>query len=214
MNVFDRLQETIAKFPGIGPRQARRIAFFLGQVQPEFRTKLLFELKQLHDTATTCSVCGRQIMHASMNSKEAAPLCSICADTSRDQRVRMIVSTSLDIEAIEKTGAYRGTYYVFGPHIALSHKEPSTDDRIKRLMNFFSKIHKDTLKEIIISLSATPEGQHTAHSIHTALNSLDTLREEHVHISQLGRGMSTGTEIEYIDEGTFTAAFSGRKQLP
>lgn len=214
MHAFDRLQELISQLPGIGPRQARRIVFFLGQTAPEYRTRLIHALEQLHTTATTCTECGKQIMQSSAAVQDTQPLCPICADSTRDRSTRMIVSSTLDIEAIEKTHSYKGVYYVFGPHISLSRKEPSADDRIKRLVNFFSNKHKETLKEIIISLSATPEGQHTAHLIYTTLQTLDRVRNENVHISQLGRGMSTGTEIEYIDQGTFSAAFTGRTQLP
>ncbi|HRH25943.1 MAG TPA: toprim domain-containing protein [Candidatus Paceibacterota bacterium] len=210
MNAIDSLQEIIARLPGIGPRQARRIVFSIAQQGSDFRGRFIRELERLSDTTAECTLCRRQTLKADLHSDGA---CSICSDSTRDTSTRMIVSTSLDLEAIERTGAYRGVYYVFGPLVPLSptsFQETSAENRINTLLNFLSRNNNVLLKEIVISFSATADGQHTSHVIAERIRNSQEQTLVSVPITVLGRGMSTGTEIEYIDEGTFAAAFKGR----
>ncbi|MFA6432370.1 MAG: toprim domain-containing protein [Candidatus Paceibacterota bacterium] len=201
MDSLRRLEEIFAHFPGIGPRQAKRFVYHLLAKSPasikEF-TQLVEEVKR---STAQCSSCHRFFM--GMNAK--ASDCSVCSDTSRDQSTLMVVARDSDFESIEKSGAYKGLYFILGGTVPILDKEPEKRIRLKPLLERAGK--KDSgLNEIILSLNATPDGENTAEIVRDALIKL----KGSFKVSILGRGLSTGSELEYTDGDTIKSALQNR----
>jgi len=194
---IQHLIDEFAKLPSIGPRQAARFVFYLLN-QPKEETekfaKKLFILKKIK----YCSFCNRA-MEAT-----ATHLCEICKNTNRERTAICIVEKDTDIESIEKTKRYNGIYYVIG-----------TEDKnrqLHRLKDLISRIKKSKkeLNEIIIATDATTGGETIALYAARCLDELKKIYPQ-LKITRLGRGLSTGSELEYMDEDTLTNALLGRK---
>jgi len=119
----------------------------------------------------------------------------------------MIVARDTDLETVEKSGAYAGLYFVLGGTVPLMEAEPEKRIRLKALVEKAAAA-SDSLKEIILSLNATPDGEHTANLVHSALK--DGLSGRSIKITVLGRGLSTGAELEYVDGETIRSALKNR----
>ncbi len=200
---MDPLSQLIEKFresPGIGPRQARRFAFFLLSRPTNFLEDLIDLIHKVKQTMRTCSECRRHF-----TSEQQAMVCSICSDQSRDSSTLMIVARDTDFEAIEKTRAYKGRYFILGGTVPILDKEPERRIRIRELI---SHIQKTPAQEIILSLNANPEGEHTADYVVNAIQQDTRLRS--ISITILGRGLSTGSELEYADAYTLEHAIKYR----
>jgi recombination protein RecR len=200
MNPIDKLTEYFQEFPGIGPRQAKRFVYFLmtrSNGHLEDIARLILDIKK---QVKTCSSCFRFF-----TSTTVAPLCPICSDKNRDDSILMIVSRDVDLETIEKSRAYRGKYFVLGGTVPILEKEPERKVRSRELV---SKVSTSTLKEVILSMNVTPDGEHTADYIKSLLRPI--LEPNNTKITLLGRGLSTGSELEYSDADTITNALKGR----
>ncbi|KKR39023.1 MAG: Recombination protein RecR [Parcubacteria group bacterium GW2011_GWB2_40_8] len=196
MAVFnmDKLIEYFLKFPGIGPRQAKRFAYFIA-AQDESYVKNLAELiLKVKRNSRTCVGCFR-IFDAAGDGR----LCDICSSPSRGGSI-MVVEKNVDLENIEKSGAYRGKYFVLGGVMPLT----GNNKNGIRLKELFEKIKKEKPEEIILATSATTEGENTNRYIENILNPLG------VKITKLGRGLSVGAELEYSDGRTIANALEGR----
>ncbi len=203
MDPLHKLVEMFREFPGIGPRQARRFAFFLLSRPNNFLEDLVNTIHEVKRTMRFCSLCKRHF-----TSEKPQTLCSICSNPDRDTTTLMVVARDTDMEAIEKTRAYRGFYFILGGTIPILDKDPENRIRIRDLEQ---RIQSTPAKEIIISLNATPEGEHTAEYV---LNSLKDYAAEHsIAVSVLGRGLSTGSELEYADASTLTSALVHRTKV-
>ena len=137
-------------------------------------------------------------------------MCSICSDDTRDHTSLMIVARDSDLEAIEKSGVYCGLYFVLGGIVPILEKEPEKRVRLKELKK---RVSGDPISgEIILSMSATPDGEHTAEVVKQFLenNSLASGRGSKIKITVLGKGLSTGTELEYSDTETLKNALKNR----
>jgi len=195
---IQNLIDEFAKLPSVGPRQAARFVFYLiNQPKDDIEkfAKKLFILKKIKH----CHFCNRIIEH-----DEKLILCHICKDKNRDRSAICMVEKDTDIESIEKTKRYNGIYYVIGTgdeNIQLS--------RLKSLISRIKKSEKD-LKEIIIATDATTEGETIALYAARQLDELKKIYPE-LKITRLGRGLSTGSELEYMDEDTLANALLGRK---
>jgi recombination protein RecR len=202
MDNMRRLEEIFAHFPGIGPRQARRFVYYLLNKSPasikEF-TQLVEEVKK---SSAECASCHRFFMHK----KAGESLCSVCSDESRDKTSLMVVARDSDFESIEKSGAYKGFYFILGGTVPILDKEPEKRIRLQKLLEKIDA-SKD-LKEIILSLNTTPDGEHTADIVREAIQKI--LNGKSVKISVLGRGLSTGAELEYVDGETIKNALENR----
>jgi recombination protein RecR len=226
MNPFNRLTELFAEFPGIGPRQARRFAYFLLAKNEGFSKELASLVEEVRKSMKTCSSCFRYFqapprrMAAQANtsddewnnaftaSKEES-LCSICRDQNRDHSSLMIVARDNDLDTIEKSRTYNGYYFVLGGTVPILEDEPEARVRSRELSKRAGERCGQGLKEIIVSLSLNPEGENTEQYIR---NILKPLVETHqLKISTLGRGLSTGTEIEYSDKETLKNALANRQ---
>lgn len=198
MDRIEDLARAFERFPGIGPRQAKRFVYHLLNVPPSDRARLSDLVLHLADNVRQCSMCMR---FAPSNNAH----CTHCADRSRDDSVLMIVEKDQDVQAVERANAYRGRYFVLGGVISLSGKGQI---RERDLIRVVEERSKGGLSEIVLALSATSEGEHTADRVRELLAPLRTA----LTISELGRGLATGSELEYADTQTLTSALHNRKE--
>lgn len=199
--MFERLQELFIKFPGIGGRQAKRFVYFLLGQDDYFLQALLEEISVIEKNRARCSICARFFVGGKESSQ-----CPICADRERDEKTVMIVEKDIDLENIERTGTYRGRYFVLGGTVPILDKNPAERVRLDALLKTATE---EKPKEIIFALSATPEGDNTGEVVRKTLEK--TQKEVGFSISILGRGLSTGAELEYSDAETIKNALENRR---
>jgi len=190
--IFEKLIEIFLKFPGIGPRQAKRFAYFLAGQDAKFLKDFADNILEIKKDIKQCNSCFRFY---------AGPQCEICSNINRDKNLLMVVEKDVDLENIEKAGIYNGKYFVLGGVMSLTNNNL---DKLK-IKELFNKIKKEQPKEIILAVSATTEGENTSLYIEKILEPLKT------KITRLGRGLSTGTELEYSDSQTISNALKNRK---
>ncbi len=203
MNSIDKLSEIFSHFPGIGPRQAKRFVYYLLHRQNGFSKDLVGAIENLKKEITQCDECMR--FFPSTSSGQVQKKCSICSDDTRDKSELMIVPRDIDLEAIEKSGGYKGYYFVLGGSLPILEKEPEKRIRLKDLK---SKVEsqKSNIKEIILGMNANAEGENTADYLKEQIKKLTP----NITVSVLGRGLSTGIELEYADPETLKNAFLHR----
>ena len=202
MNHLKSLEELFSKFPGIGPKQARRFVYFLLTKDDSYLKELSLLIETLKKDVATCVSCMKIFPKDFSNSN----LCQICGDENRDKSILMLVARDMDLEHIEKTGVYNGLYFVLGGTIPILDKDPEKRIRIRKLIDHLSTY--EGVKEIILAMNATAEGEHTMKYISDTLSPL--VDKKHLKISYLGRGLSTGTELEYSDKETLKNALERR----
>jgi recombination protein RecR len=204
MDPIHELSQLFMKFPGIGRRQAKRFAYFIIQSSPSFSSKLANQILSAQKNIKLDPI-SFQYFYSENGSEKYSPITN---DTSRDGSLLMIVEKDVDIESIEKSQAYHGRYFVLGGLAPLLDTELEKAVRIRELMTHIEQ--KGTgLKEIIFALSANPEGDRTTDLVK---QKIAPLREKFSFTtSQLGRGFSTGTEVEYSDSDTLASALLNRK---
>ncbi len=198
-----RLIEEFSRFPGVGPRQAKRFAYYL-LTRDEKKLKTLTEL--LHSAKKTilpCSDCGRLF---SKSNTTRSSRCLICTDESRDKTLLMVVSHDVDVDSVEKSAGYRGYYFVLGGTIPILEEKPDERVRLSGLKTQIAKRTSAGLSEIILALDLNPEGEHTMGYLSKFLTSL----VKNIKVTVLGRGLSTGTELQYSDPETIQNALSNR----
>ncbi|MEA2112815.1 MAG: toprim domain-containing protein [Patescibacteria group bacterium] len=204
MNSIDKLAEYFSKFPGIGPRQSKRFVHFLLTRNNGFLYEFTDLIKQLKKDVRICEQCSRFY-----SIKNNPGLCRICEDSNRDSSTLMIVAKDADLENIEKVGSYDGLYFVLGGLLPILERQPEQRIRIDKLLKLLNKkIEDKELKEIILALSLNPEGENTIDYLSQQIKSV--IGGYPLKISTLGRGLSTGTELEYLDDNTFENALKNR----
>ena len=196
---LERLVSIFEKFPGIGPRQAGRFVQHLLRSSPAARRELSEALLELGGSVHQCPSCMR------FHSGEGK-LCSICSNPQRDLGSLAVVASDADLTALEASGTYRGMYFVLGGTISLA-SEKTNGLREKQLLASIPSRLKTGLKEVILAFPANPEGDATAVRVR---EQLQTLKESDVKITSLGRGLSTGSELEYADPETIKNALENR----
>ncbi|MFA5998141.1 MAG: toprim domain-containing protein [Candidatus Paceibacterota bacterium] len=199
MDKIDELASALARLPGIGPRQGKRFVFYLLSAPATERTKLAELIASLGKDVRQCPDCLRFYNGTTAN------LCGYCSDTRRDDAQLMLVEKDQDLAAVERAGTYKGRYFVLGGVLTLSGKGAI---REKELLKIVEKRLKNNLKEVVLALSATSEGEHTADRVRELLAPY----RDSVVTSILGRGLSTGSELEYSDAETLRAALTNRKE--
>lgn len=202
MDPISKLTEYFREFPGIGPRQARRFVYFLLTKNSSYLEEIARLILSIKKSIRVCSSCFRFYQDGSTNQ------CPICSDKGRDEKLLMIVSRDVDFEAIEKSKSYNGHYFILGGTIPILDKEPEKKVRLNELMK---KITNSTFKEIILSLNANAEGEHTADFIRDHIK--QKFPDLGLNITVLGRGLSTGTELEYSDSDTIKNALKNRGRV-
>jgi recombination protein RecR len=200
MNAIEKLALKFSKFPGIGPRQAKRFVYFLLGQSPDLLRELAQDIEEIKNSIRVCTSCFRY-------HNTAGELCNICRDHTRSDNVLIVVEKDIDIDNIEKSDVHEGYYFVLGGSLPFMEKEPEKVIRIKELIQRISN-NKKEIKEVILALSLTPEGENTSEYI--TLTLADLRKQFDFKISHLGRGLSTGTEIEYSDKETIKEAFKNR----
>lgn len=193
------LIESFQKLPGVGPKSAQRLTYYLLHVPQSQLDDFAESVSRLKKDTVVCSVCK--------NVNETDP-CSICSDTSRDHSTIMVVEEPLDVLAFERTGRYKGLYHVL--HGAINPLENIGPDEIfiQDLLNRVKDGDGD-IKEIIIATNPTMEGEATAMYLKKQL----TNGNSEITITRLGMGIPTGADLEYADETTLTQAIDGRREL-
>ncbi len=202
MDNMHRLEEIFARFPGIGPRQAKRFVYHV-QSRTSAAVKEMADLiREIKSSTVECSDCHRFFIDK--NGKNN--LCNICNDESRDGSRLMVVARDSDLESIEKSGAYKGLYFVLGGTVPILDKEPERRVRLGALMERMTK-GKEGIKEMILSMNLTPEGENTADVVKEAITAQ---KKGATKVTILGRGLSTGAELEYVDSDTIRNALENR----
>jgi recombination protein RecR len=196
---IERLVSLFERFPGIGPRQAQRFVQFLLRSSPAVRRELIDAVQSLSGSVHQCPQCMR--FHA--GDKKT---CSICANPERDPGYLAVVATDTDLAALERSHTYRGYYFVLGGTISLA-SEKTSGLRMKELLHSISDRMKNGLKEIILAFPANPEGDATAIRVREDISK----EVPAVSITSLGRGLSTGSELEYADPETIKNALESRR---
>lgn len=198
---IEHLTSLFEKFPGIGPRQAQRFVHYLLRSSPTLRREMGDAIRDLSGTVRQCSECHRYFAGT-------AAICSICSNFNRDPHALAIVASDADMLALERSGEYRGHYFVLGGTISLAN-EKANHLRLSELLSYVPTRTKKGLTEIILAFPANPEGDATAIRVRDELDEL--AQAHHLTITSLGRGLSTGSELEYADPETLKNALSNRR---
>jgi recombination protein RecR len=201
MNTIDKLTEYFKEFPGIGPRQAKRFVFFLLRKNDGYINDLIKTIPELKNSVKICDQCSRYFSKDESDSVS----CNICSSRIREKDSLMIIARDVDLESVEKSGTYNGNYFVLGGLIPVLEKNPAQAIKFGKLKDILNKRKEDGLEEIILALSANPDGDNTTEFLKKELESFN------LKISVLGRGLSTGTELEYSDKDTIGNALKNRQ---
>lgn len=204
MDTLEKLVEHFRKFPGIGPRQARRFVYFLLTRENGFLDELARLFKELKNAVALCPSCFRFFVPE----RAAAALCPRCADPARDPSLLMVVEKDVDAENVERSGAFTGHYFILGGNLPILEKNPEKRIRSRELIKIAEARAKKGLREIVIATSLTPDGEHTAEYLMGMLSPL--ARARGITLTTLGRGLSTGSELEYSDPETIKSALKNR----
>jgi recombination protein RecR len=195
------------RFPGIGPKQAKRFVYFLLREHSHYKEQLIKTLEELKFTGRQCEKCYR--FFGDKNAQLPKPLCSICESESRDQSLLMILEKELDLDAIEKAGGYNGLYFILGGLVPPLTEKPSEIIRIRELTNrIHNEITSGVISEIIFALPVTDYGDTTTEYVEKTIKQIVGI--EKITLSHLARGLSSGLELEYVDRDTFKSALERR----
>ncbi len=193
MSELDTLIQLLARLPGLGPRSARRAALFLLKRREQMMQPLAAALAAAAAAVRPCATCGNL---------DTSDPCAICRDAERDATAICVVEDLADLWALERTGAFRGRYHVLGGTLSALDGIGPDELNITRLI---ARLGPDM--ELILALNATVEGQTTAHYV------ADRAAQTGARISRLAQGVPIGGELDYLDDGTLTAALKARRAL-
>lgn len=192
---FVNLIEELKRMPGIGPKSAQRLAFYILQSSSQDVNKLAQVIKEAKERLKHCSVC--------FNITDVDP-CKLCADLSRDQHRLCVVGEPKDLMAIERSGGYNGRYHVLGGLISPLDGVGPDSLRIKELLQ---RLSKGEFREVILAISSTTEGEATSIYLSRLLRPLG------VPLTRLAYGLPIGADMDYADEATLSKAFEGRREV-
>jgi recombination protein RecR len=192
-----QLIDAFSRLPGIGPKTASRLTFFLLTAPDEFSGDLSRALSDLKEKTARCEICFNITM---MGQGE----CEVCADSSRDSKVICVVEEPLDVLALERTGGYQGCYHVL--HGALSPIEGIGPDDLK-IRELIDRVRAGGIEEIILATNPSMEGDATAMYLSQRLSQFE------VRLTRLARGLPVGGDLEYADQSTLLRALSGRQTM-
>lgn len=192
---IEHLIRCLARLPGLGPRSARRAALALLQRRAALLEPLRDALAAVAERVVACSVCG------ALDTRDP---CGLCRDPRRDPALLCVVRDVADLWALERAGAFRGRYHVLGGLLSALDGVGPEDLGLDRLE---TRARTGTITEVILALPATVDGQTTAHVI------ADRLEPLGITVSGLARGVPLGGDLDYLDDGTLSAAFAARRPL-
>lgn len=200
-----KLIEIFVRFPGIGPRQAERFVYYLLRQDPRALKRLGDLLGELHASVTQCTRCYR-FYEGRTN---GVSMCNLCENPDTDRTRLLVIEKDVDLETVRKAGVYDGSFFVLGGLVPILEKSPEERIRIQELISRVrEEIKENKLEEIILALTVSREGDNTIVFVKDRLEKAfgSTLR-----VSVLGRGLSTGSELEYSDDETLKHALQNRK---
>ena len=213
MDIIDKLTEVFKEFPGIGERQARRFVYFLMGKTPAYNQNLSGLISELKKETKQCNECFRFFIKGekSHSQSSVSTICDICANKNIDSSVLMIVEKDSDLESVKKSGVYNGKYFVLGGLVPIVEKNTKSRVRIEELKQKIAspKTVQQNLAEIILAFSLSPQGDHTDTYVREQIK--DICEKQKIKISSLGKGLSTGTELEYSDNDTLKNALKNRQ---
>jgi recombination protein RecR len=192
---IERLIQLLARLPGLGPRSARRAALYLMKRRESLMLPLADSLRQAAERLHNCSLCGN------LDTRDP---CTLCADPRRDGALICVVEEVADLWAIERSGAFTGRYHVLGGTLSALDGRGPEDLRLDALA---VRAREPEVHEVILALSATVDGQTTAHYI------AERLGGGVLTISRLAHGVPVGGELDYLDDGTLSAALKSRRPV-
>ena len=193
--VVQELIDELGRLPGVGPKSAQRIAFYLLQTDDDQAQKLAQVLMEVKERVRFCEICGN------VSEEEK---CNICRDARRNQTLICVVEESKDVQAIERTREFRGLYHVLGG--AISPIEGIGPDQL-RIKELLGRLSNPDIKEVIIATDPNMEGEATATYLSRMLSSLE------ISVTRLASGLPVGGDLEYADEVTLGRAFAGRRAV-
>ena len=192
---IERLIGLLAKLPGLGPRSARRAVLHLVKRRESLAQPLAKAMAETLDNIKTCSRCGN------LDSQDP---CALCRDLKRDGSVICVVEDVADLWALERSAAFRGHYHVLGGTLSALDGIGPEDLNIPGLL---ARVNEDGVKEVILATSATVDGQTTAHFL------ADKLAGTKAEVTELAHGVPVGGELDYLDDGTLSAALRDRRPV-
>ena len=192
---IERLINYLSKLPGLGPRSARRAALFLLKRREALLVPLLKALESAADSIKPCMRCGN------LDSQDP---CAICANPERDGSIICVVEEVADLWALERTLSFKGRYHILGGLLSALDGVGPEDLNIAAIL---ARAEAPDVTEIILAMSATVDGQTTAHYVTDRLHGLG------VRITRLAHGVPVGGELDYLDDGTLSAALKARRPL-
>ncbi len=192
---IEHLIKLIGRLPGLGPRSARRVALHLLKNREALMLPLAQALNKAADVIEECPEC---------HNLDTQRPCAICASSVRDRGIICVIEDIADLWAIEKTGSFKGYYHVLGGTLSALDGIGPEDLSIPHLLE---RARDERVKEVIVALNATIDGQTTAHYIADCLHSCN------VSVTQLAHGVPIGGQIDYLDDGTLAAALRSRKAV-
>ncbi|MEM1275101.1 MAG: recombination mediator RecR [Pseudomonadota bacterium] len=192
---IERLIDLMAKLPGLGPRSARRAALSLVKKKERLMIPLAAAMAEVAEKVRPCKICGNLT---------TGEVCEICLDPRRDASRICVVADVADLWAMERAGVFKGRYHVLGGVLSALDGVSPEDLRIPELAQ---RVRNDAISEVILALNVTIDGQTTAHVI------ADYLAETQAEVTSLAQGVPVGGELDYLDDGTISAALAARKSL-
>ena len=190
---IERLIQLFAKLPGLGPRSARRVVLFLIKRRESLMLPLAQGLAEVASAMRLCSNCGNV---------DVTDPCAICADSRRDPAVICAVEDVADLWALERAAAFSGRYHVLGGTLSALDGRGPEDLNIAGLV---ARASEENVTEVVLAMSATVDGQTTAHYV------AERLADANVTVSRLAHGVPVGGELDYLDDGTLSAALKARR---
>lgn len=192
---IERLIQLLARVPGLGPRSARRAALHLIKKREQLMSPLATAFGEVLGKISTCRICGNL---------DVRDPCSVCVDETRDESLLVVVADVADLWALERAAALNARYHVLGGTLSPLDGIGPEELNLKSLV---ARAHGGAIKEVLLALGATVDGQTTAHYI------TELLRDSGVKVTRLAHGVPVGGELDYLDEGTLAAAIRARTSL-
>ena len=192
---IERLVQLFAKLPGLGPRSARRVVLFLIKRRESLMLPLAKGLSEVAHAMRLCSRCGNV---------DVTDPCAICNDARRDPAVICAVEDVADLWALERAAAFSGRYHVLGGTLSALDGRGPEDLNIASLV---ARAAEEPVTEVVLATSATVDGQTTAHYV------AERLADANVTVSRLAHGVPVGGELDYLDDGTLSAALKARRKF-
>lgn len=192
---LDMLVRQLASLPGLGSRSAKRIALHLLSAKGTKLDSLLRALNEAAKSITTCATCGNL---------DSSDPCRICKDANRDQETLCVVAGVADLWAVERTGSYKGQYHVLGGILSALDGVGPEQLSVEPLL---SRLAAAKIREVVLALPATVDGQSTAHYL------MDRMESFNLHITRLAHGVPVGGALEFLDDSTIATALKSRARL-